>query len=89
MESMDTELQSNHVEKSLSIVVQLPESTHALSWTGEQEGYQSNLNMKEINQRKKGSGPHLQEYICYMDQSFYPPTRPKSSLFLNTSREKA
>ena len=67
---MDTELQSNHMEKSLSIVVQSPESTPTLSWTGEHEGDQSNLNMKEINQRKKGSGPHLQEYIFYMDQSF-------------------
>ena len=39
MESMDTELQSNHNDKSLSIVVQSPESTPTLSWTGEQEGY--------------------------------------------------
>ena len=51
MESMDTEVQSNQMAKSLSIVVQSPESTRALSWTGEQEGDQSNLNMKEINQR--------------------------------------
>ena len=66
MESMDTEFQTNDVEKSLSIVVQSPESTRTLSWTGEQNINRISIKLEYEGDKSEVKGFRTSSALIYL-----------------------